>query len=190
MLRFTDNMLNNKALEETIGFGKREEEFMRTFFLERVQEESVLSGQAFMYLHYADMIANGYIRTMPCPFQSQGLLLNPNGSLFYCENSKEIGNVLDETRGSALLQGRKPGAPRGREEQRLPDLPQPVPGERRGDEAVRSVCGVPDARLPPQARPLTPSRDDSDVRTARSWQLQATSFCLLACFQLSAARHH
>jgi MoaA/NifB/PqqE/SkfB family radical SAM enzyme len=95
MLRFTDNMLNNKALESQIGFKKREEEFMRAFFLERVQEESILSGQSFMYLHYADMIANGYIRTMPCPFQSQGLLLNPNGSLFYCENSNEIGNVLD-----------------------------------------------------------------------------------------------
>jgi MoaA/NifB/PqqE/SkfB family radical SAM enzyme len=96
MLRFTDNMLNNKELEATIGFQKREEEFMREFFLERVEEESILSGQSFMYLHYADMIANGYLRTMPCPFQSQGLLLNPNGSLFYCENSKEIGNVLDE----------------------------------------------------------------------------------------------
>ena len=48
----------------------------------------MLSGQAFIYLHYADMIANGYHRTMPCPFQSQGLLLNPNGDLFYCENSK------------------------------------------------------------------------------------------------------
>jgi MoaA/NifB/PqqE/SkfB family radical SAM enzyme len=96
MLRFTDNMLNNKHLEEKIGFRKREEEFMREFFLERVQEESVLSGQSFMYLHYADMIANGYIRTMPCPFQSQGLLLNPDGSLYYCENSNKIGNVLDE----------------------------------------------------------------------------------------------
>ncbi len=31
----------------------------------------MLSGQAFMYLHYADMIANGYHRTMPCPFQSR-----------------------------------------------------------------------------------------------------------------------
>ena len=69
---------------------------MRAFFLDRVTEESVLSGQSFMYLHYADMIANGYIRTMPCPFQSQGLLLNPNGGLFYCENSNELGNVLDE----------------------------------------------------------------------------------------------
>jgi sulfatase maturation enzyme AslB (radical SAM superfamily) len=96
MLRFTDNMLNNKDLEEKIKFRGREEDFMREFFLERVQEESVLSGQSFMYLHYADMIANGYVRTMPCPFQSQGLLLNPDGTLYYCENSEKLGNVLDE----------------------------------------------------------------------------------------------
>ncbi|MDQ3068119.1 MAG: radical SAM protein [Acidobacteriota bacterium] len=95
MLRFTDAMLHNKHLEETVGFKTREEEFMKKFFLDRVAEESVLSGQAFMYLHYADMIANGYHRTMPCPFQRQGLLLNPNGDLFYCENSKKLGNVLE-----------------------------------------------------------------------------------------------
>jgi MoaA/NifB/PqqE/SkfB family radical SAM enzyme len=95
MLRFTDAMLHNKHLEESVGFKSREENFMKKFFLDRVAEESILSGQAFMYLHYADMIANGYHRTMPCPFQRQGLLLNPNGDLFYCENSKKLGNVLD-----------------------------------------------------------------------------------------------
>jgi len=95
MLRFTDNMLHNKDLEATVGFKTREEDFMRKFFLDRVAEESILSGQSFMYLHYADMIANGYHRTMPCPFQRQGLLLNPNGDLFYCENSQKLGNVLD-----------------------------------------------------------------------------------------------
>jgi MoaA/NifB/PqqE/SkfB family radical SAM enzyme len=100
MLRFTDAMLHNKELEESIRFKEREEAFMRKFFLERVQEESILSGQAFMYLHYADMIANGYRRTMPCPFKSQGLLLNPNGDLHYCENSQKIGNVLDEAAGT------------------------------------------------------------------------------------------
>src|SRR5213083_708091 len=94
MLRFTDAMLNNKELQPEIGFHEREEEFMRRFFLDRVQEESVLSGQAFLYLHYADMIANGYRRTMPCPFRTQGLLLNPYGDLYYCENSESIGNVL------------------------------------------------------------------------------------------------
>jgi len=97
MLRFTDAMLHNGGLKETIGFQEREETFMRKFFLDRVKEESVLSGQSFMYLHYADMIANGYHRTMPCPFQSQGLLLNPNGDLHYCENSQKIGNVLDDS---------------------------------------------------------------------------------------------
>src|SRR5438045_9041774 len=96
MLRFTDAMLHNGGLKESIGFHEREETFMRKFFLDRVKEESVLSGQAFMYLHYADMIANGYHRTMPCPFQSQGLLLNPEGNLFYCENSEKLGNVLAE----------------------------------------------------------------------------------------------
>jgi sulfatase maturation enzyme AslB (radical SAM superfamily) len=104
MLRFTDNMLGNRNLEEKIGFRQREEDYMRHFFLERVKEESVLSGQAFMYLHYADMIANGYQRTMPCPFKSQGLLLNPNGALFYCENSKEIGNVRETPAGDLYYQ--------------------------------------------------------------------------------------
>jgi hypothetical protein len=32
----------------------------------------------------------------PCPFRTQGLLLNPDGTLFYCENSKPIGNVQDK----------------------------------------------------------------------------------------------
>lgn len=96
MLRFTDAMLHNKHLEESVGFKSREENFMKKFFLDRVAEESVLSGQSFMYLHYADMIQNGYHRTMPCPFQRQGLLLNPNGDLFYCENSKKLGNVLEK----------------------------------------------------------------------------------------------
>ena len=34
---------------------------------------------------------------MPCPFRTQGLLLNPDGELFYCENSKPLGNVMRAT---------------------------------------------------------------------------------------------
>ena len=152
MLRFTDAMLNNKELEDTIGFHEREEAFMREFFLERVQEESVLSGQAFLYLHYADMIANGYQRTMPCPFQTQGLLLNPYGDLHFCENSEAIGNVLTTPAEELYFKAENLAHREEIVRQDLPHLPQPLPGERRRDEAVRAVREVPGARVPGEAR--------------------------------------
>jgi hypothetical protein len=40
------------------------------------------------------MIANGYHRLAPCPFQTQGVMLNPDGGLFFCENSDVVGNAL------------------------------------------------------------------------------------------------
>ncbi len=69
---------------------------MRQFFLDRVRMDPLLDGQNYVYLHYADMIANGYHRLAPCPFQTQGVMLNPDGGLFFCENSKVVGNVLEE----------------------------------------------------------------------------------------------
>jgi MoaA/NifB/PqqE/SkfB family radical SAM enzyme len=97
MVRFTEPMLGNAALADTCKPIGAEEERMRQFFLERVRMDPLLDGQNYIYMHYADMIANGYQRTMPCPFRSQGLLLNPDGMLYYCENSKPIGSVLDRT---------------------------------------------------------------------------------------------
>ena len=66
----------------------REEQKMRKFFLDRVRQDPLLDGQNYIYMHYADMIANGYHRTAPCPFMTQGIMLNPNGDLFFCENSE------------------------------------------------------------------------------------------------------
>ncbi|HXW03721.1 MAG TPA: radical SAM protein [Vicinamibacterales bacterium] len=97
MVRFTDPMLGNsdKAAElRPIG---KEEEKMRAFFMERVRMDPLFDGQNYIYLHYADMIANGYHRMAPCPFQSQGIMLNPNGDLFFCENSDVVGNVRQES---------------------------------------------------------------------------------------------
>ena len=68
---------------------------MRAFFMERVRMDPLFDGQNYIYMHYADMISNGYHRLAPCPFQSQGIMLNPNGDLFFCENSEVVGNVRD-----------------------------------------------------------------------------------------------
>ena len=95
MVRFTEPMLGNSSLAATCTPVGTEEERMRQFFLDRVRTESVLDGQNLVYMHYADMIGNGYHRLAPCPFQTQGVMLNPDGGLFFCENSRVVGNVRD-----------------------------------------------------------------------------------------------
>jgi sulfatase maturation enzyme AslB (radical SAM superfamily) len=95
MVRFTDAMLGNGQLSESVGVHGEEEEQMRQFFLDRVRMDSLFDGQNYVYMHYADMIANGYHRMAPCPFQTQGIMLNPDGGMFFCENSDVVGNVRD-----------------------------------------------------------------------------------------------
>jgi sulfatase maturation enzyme AslB (radical SAM superfamily) len=96
MVRFTGAMLNNDDLAGKCKPLGREEERMQQFFLDRVRLDPLLDGQNYIYMHYADMIANGYHRLAPCPFQTQGVMLNPNGDLFFCENSAVMGNVTQE----------------------------------------------------------------------------------------------
>ena len=97
MVRFTEPMLGNANLAETCKPIGAEEERMRQFFLDRVRVDPLLDGQNYIYMHYADMISNGYHRQAPCPFQTQGIMLNPNGDLFFCENSEVVGNVLTQS---------------------------------------------------------------------------------------------
>ena len=96
MVRFTDAMLGNSDKESAMKPIGLEEERMRKFFMDRVRRDPLLDGQNYIYMHYADMIANGYHRLAPCPFQTQGVMLNPNGDLFFCENSDVVGNVTNE----------------------------------------------------------------------------------------------
>ena len=96
MVRFTDAMLGNQELAGELRPIGVEEQRMRRFFLDRVRHDPLLDGQNYIYMHYADMIGNGYNRTAPCPFQNQGVMLNPNGDVFFCENSDVVGNTKDE----------------------------------------------------------------------------------------------
>jgi sulfatase maturation enzyme AslB (radical SAM superfamily) len=96
MVRFTEPMLGNADLVSTCAPVGEEEERMRQFFLDRVRMDSLFDGQNYVYMHYADMIANGYHRMAPCPFQTQGIMLNPDGGMFFCENSDVIGNLREQ----------------------------------------------------------------------------------------------
>ena len=96
MVRFTEAMLGNADLAKDIKPVNAEEQRMREFFLDRVRHDPLLDGQNYIYMHYADMIGNGYHRMAPCPFQTQGVMLNPDGGMFFCENSNVVGNAVTE----------------------------------------------------------------------------------------------
>ena len=96
MVRFSDPMLGNGDLSNTVKPIGRDEERLRQFFLERVRMDPLMDGQNYIHMHYADMIGNGYHREAPCPFQTQGIMLNPDGGLFFCENSEVLGNVVTD----------------------------------------------------------------------------------------------
>ncbi|HTV02485.1 MAG TPA: hypothetical protein VMF13_18195, partial [Luteitalea sp.] len=59
MVRFTEAMLGNADLAKDIKPVSEEEQRMRQFFLDRVRHDPLLDGQNYIYMHYADMIANG-----------------------------------------------------------------------------------------------------------------------------------
>ena len=139
MVRFTEPMLGNADLAGTCKPVGAEEERMRKFFLDRVRMDPLLDGQNYIYMHYADMIANGYHRLAPCPFQTQGIMLNPNGDLFFCENSDVVGNVRDEDPADIYFRASSQAHRRHDQEREMPDVPQPVPDERVGGEAGRPV---------------------------------------------------
>jgi sulfatase maturation enzyme AslB (radical SAM superfamily) len=96
MVRFTEAMLGNADLAKDIKPVNAEEQRMREFFMDRVRHDPLLDGQNYIYMHYADMIGNGYHRLAPCPFQTQGVMLNPDGGMFFCENSNVVGNAVTD----------------------------------------------------------------------------------------------
>ena len=118
-----------------------------------------------MYLHYADMIANGYHRTMPCPFKDQGLLLNPNGDLHYCENSQKLGNVLDESAEALYFKAANLAHREQIKNETCPTCLSPCQVNVERDEAVHSVREVPEACVCGQARAGAPPRDAAGRRT-------------------------
>lgn len=93
--RFTAEVLGTDGLDDVVSLDEKSWNWIADFFRRLVREGSIFNGDTFLYHHYAKMIGNGMVRTMPCPMQTQGLFLNPNGDILYCENSRVIGNVRD-----------------------------------------------------------------------------------------------
>ena len=94
--RYSELAFGNMDLVESTELKPGDFTRLAGFFRKRVRELGALDGDALLYQAYVKMFSNGMRRTMPCPSMDQGVLLNPNGDLFYCENSSKIGNVRSD----------------------------------------------------------------------------------------------
>jgi len=96
IFRFSDSILANEALKEKLVYTKEQRAFIGKFFRQMLQKSSLIDGDNYIYMHWRRMLLGNGKRTMPCPFKDQGLQINPEGDLHYCEMSKSLGSVLQE----------------------------------------------------------------------------------------------
>lgn len=87
--------LDNEHLGTNNLLSEEDRNWVSNFFQRLVREGSVVNGDVFLYHHYIKQYNNGGYRTMACPYQQQGVVINPFGEILYCENSKPICNLRE-----------------------------------------------------------------------------------------------
>jgi hypothetical protein len=91
-----DDYYHNTDIEEVLKVNNAGRMRMVEFLRRQVAESSLLDALAYYYAEVVENLEGAPTRGLPCPFADQGLLLNPDGSLQYCHNSRPIGNVLEK----------------------------------------------------------------------------------------------
>ena len=92
-----DDYYHNNDVENVLQVGTEDRATLAVFLRRQVAESSLLDSLAYYYAEVVDHLEGAPTRGLPCPFADQGLLLNPDGSLQYCHNSRPIGNVLEKS---------------------------------------------------------------------------------------------
>lgn len=85
----------NTGLEQNILLNEDEKKFLAGFYHERLLDSSLFDGDAYHYEFQIKHLLKDTDRTIVCPFSNQGIMLDANGDVHYCLNSRVIGNVLE-----------------------------------------------------------------------------------------------
>jgi hypothetical protein len=100
-----EDYYHNAEMDKILSVDDHGRGKMLEFLKRQVAESSLLDALAYYYAEVVENLQGATARGLPCPFADQGLLLNPDGSLQYCHNSRPIGNAL-ESGSSALYYGK------------------------------------------------------------------------------------
>jgi MoaA/NifB/PqqE/SkfB family radical SAM enzyme len=91
----SDDYYGNVDTANVLALSDSDRFKMVTFLKQRVAEASLFDALAYYYAEVIDHEEGAPSRALPCPYADQGLLLNPDGSVQYCHNSRPIGNALE-----------------------------------------------------------------------------------------------
>jgi MoaA/NifB/PqqE/SkfB family radical SAM enzyme len=92
----SETYYNNADLKDNIAFSPEALVFLRKFLTEQIAQSPLVSEMPFYYEKALEMLEGGR-RSMPCPYQDQGLVMDPTGDVYYCINSRSIGNLHERT---------------------------------------------------------------------------------------------
>jgi MoaA/NifB/PqqE/SkfB family radical SAM enzyme len=92
-----DDYYHNADIENVLQVNNNDRMSLTKFLKRQVAEASLLDSLAYYYADVVENLEGAPTRSAPCPFADQGLLLNPDGSLQYCHNSRPIGNALEKS---------------------------------------------------------------------------------------------
>lgn len=101
-----DDYYHNANIEHVLKTDDKGRARIVEFLQRRIAESSLFDALACYYAEVVEHAQGAASRSLPCPFADQGLLLNPDGSLQYCHNSRPIGNALEKS-SSELYYGRE-----------------------------------------------------------------------------------
>jgi MoaA/NifB/PqqE/SkfB family radical SAM enzyme len=86
-----ERFFNQDMAARTVLSGDRKKE-ATTFLKDLAQQKSLLNPVAFRYDRLARMLERGEKRQMSCHYAMGGVILGSHGNLYYCAQSKSIGN--------------------------------------------------------------------------------------------------
>jgi len=94
-----DDYYKNAGIADVLSLDGEGKRSLIGFLRQHIAESAFFDALAYYYEKVADQAETPQDRNLPCPFQNQGLMINPDGTLQYCHNSGAIGNALERGSG-------------------------------------------------------------------------------------------
>jgi len=88
---------HNKELSDEIEIKENDKKYLIKFFRSLADSKKTFFQHSLRYSHLADMIQYHKNRTLSCHYEMGGLVLGSDGLLYYCKNSREIGNCKEKS---------------------------------------------------------------------------------------------